>query len=197
MEYFTNLIFQYGLFAIFIIILLEYACFPVSSEIVLPFSGAVASISDIPFLVILPVSVLAGLIGTSICYWIGRYGGTPLLKKIVQRFPKTKKSMNASYASFEKYGTYAVCIFRVIPLCRTYIAFIAGALGQNYLVFLISSFIGITVWNTFLIGLGYFLKENWKRVLLYYDEYKTFLIPILFILLIVFLIHQRFQNEKN
>lgn len=196
MEYFTNLIFEYGLFAMFIIILLEYACFPVSSEIVLPFSGAVASVSDIPFLLILPVSVVAGLIGTSLCYLIGRYGGTPFIKRIVRRFPKTKKSIDASYKNFEKYGTFAVCILRVIPLCRTYIAFIAGALGQNYLIFLISSFIGITVWNTLLIGLGYFLKENWKRVLIYYDEYKAFLIPILFILLILFLVRLKFQKEK-
>ncbi|MDF2845183.1 MAG: hypothetical protein K0R00_3609, partial [Herbinix sp.] len=39
----TNLISDYGLIAMFIIIMLEYACFPVSSEIVLPFCGAVAS----------------------------------------------------------------------------------------------------------------------------------------------------------
>lgn len=196
MEYFTNLIFEYGLIAMFVIIMLEYACFPVSSEIVLPFSGAVASVSHIPFLLILPVSIVAGLIGTSICYIIGRYGGTPFIQRIIHRFPKTEKSINASYANFEKYGTYAVCILRLIPLCRTYIAFIAGALGQNYLVFIVSSFIGITVWNTILIGIGYFLKENWKNVIVYYDEYKTFLIPILVILLILLAARRVLKKEK-
>ena len=33
---------QYGLWAIFLIIMLEYACFPISSELVLPVSGLVA-----------------------------------------------------------------------------------------------------------------------------------------------------------
>ena len=196
MEYFTNLIFQYGLIAMFII-MLEYACFPVSSEIVLPFSGAVASVSHIPFLLILPVSVAAGLIGTSICYWIGRYGGTSLIQKIVHRFPKSRKGIDTSYKNFEKYGTYAVCILRVIPICRTYIAFIAGALNQNYLVFIVSSFIGITVWNTVLIGIGYFLKENWRNVTIYYNEYKSFLIPILFILLAVIIYHNQKTASKQ
>lgn len=190
MEYFTNLIFEYGLVAMFIIIMLEYACFPVSSEIVLPFSGAVASISHIPFLFILLVSVIAGLIGTSFCYWLGRYGGIPLIQGIIRRFPKAKNGIDNSYKNFEKYGTYAVCILRVIPICRTYIAFIAGALKQNYLIFITSSCVGITVWNTILIGIGYFLKENWRNVTLYYDRYKTFFNPILFIILATITYHE-------
>lgn len=190
MEYFTNLIFEYGLVAMFIIIMLEYACFPVSSEIVLPFSGAIASISHIPFLLILLVSVIAGLIGTSFCYWLGRGGGTPLIQGIIRRFPKSKKGIDNSYKNFEKYGTYAVCILRVIPICRTYIAFIAGALKQNYLIFITSSCIGITVWNTILIGIGYFLKENWRNVTLYYDRYKTLINPILFIVLATIIYHK-------
>ena len=46
----SELINEYGLVAMFIIIMLEYACFPVSSEIVLPLSGAVASINNTHFL---------------------------------------------------------------------------------------------------------------------------------------------------
>lgn len=191
MHYFTNLIYQYGLLGMFLIILLEYACFPVSSEIVLPFSGAVASVQNIPFFVILPISILAGLIGTSICYTMGRLGGPPFIQRIIRRFPKTEKGINSSYEKFHQYGAYAVCMLRIIPLCRTYIAFIAGALKQNYFVFLVSSLIGISVWNTVLIGLGYFLKENWKRVIIYYEEYKTFLIPILILLFIIFILRHK------
>ena len=43
MNFIIDLIREYGMTAMFIIILLEYACFPVSSELVLPLSGAVAS----------------------------------------------------------------------------------------------------------------------------------------------------------
>lgn len=50
MSYITNFIYEHGLLAMFIIIMLEYACFPVSSEIVLPFSGAFASINSISFI---------------------------------------------------------------------------------------------------------------------------------------------------
>lgn len=183
-----NLIYEYGLIAMFIMILLEYACFPVSSEIVLPFSGAVASINGISFFFILPVSVVAGLIGTSICYFIGRFGGSPILDQLTKKWPKTKSSIDSSYEKFDKYGAKAVCIGRVIPLCRTYIAFVAGAVKQDYSKFLSASAIGITMWNIVLIGLGYVLRENWSVVGYYYEEYKLILLPILLLLLLILLI---------
>lgn len=179
MSYFINLIYEYGLFAMFFIILIEYACFPISSEIVLPFSGAVASIQGINFLVILPLSVIAGLIGTSFCYTVGRIGGVKLIESLIKRFPKAEKGIQSSQAKFQHYGGLAVCFGRLIPICRTYIAFIAGAAGQSYPSFLTGSLLGITVWNTVLIGLGFLLHDKWKLVSGYYVRYKDILLPLL------------------
>ena len=79
MDLIQNLMYEYGIIAIFMIILLEYACFPVSSEIVLPFSGAVASINNTPFLIVLPVSIIAGMLGTTFCYGVGWFEEALLL----------------------------------------------------------------------------------------------------------------------
>lgn len=168
----------------FLLVLVEYACFPISSEIVLPFSGAVASLQQIPFLVILPLSVLAGLIGTSICYAIGYFGGTAVLDKIKQRFPKSQKGIDGSYEKFQKNSIYSVCFGRLIPICRTYIAFIAGTTKQKYSVFVISSSLGISLWNFILIGFGYTLRENWEQVELYYSRYKHIFLIVISISLI-------------
>ena len=116
MDFLSGLIYNYGLIAMFLIIMLEYACFPVSSEIVLPLSGAIASINNTHFLVILPLSIIAGLIGTGICYTVGWFGGGVIINGIKKRFPKSEKSINASYDKFSKNGASAVCIGRVIPL---------------------------------------------------------------------------------
>lgn len=196
MEFFTNLISDYGLIAMFLIIMLEYACFPVSSEIVLPFSGAIASSQNIHFFVILTASVIAGLIGTTICYLVGFYGGSAILQRLIKKFPKSGKGINSSYQTFDTYGASAVCFARVIPICRTYIAFISGSMKQTYSVFLLSSFIGITIWNTMLIGTGYFLQDNWQMVYTYYDEYKHILIPLL-IGIIALLVFKKLSQPKS
>ncbi|NLJ96982.1 MAG: DedA family protein [Clostridiales bacterium] len=196
MSFLTELIIKYGVLAMFLIIMMEYACFPVSSEIVLPLSGAVASINNTHFLVILPLSILAGMIGTGICYTVGWFGGGAIIGAIKKKFPKSEKSLDASYERFHNNGASAVCIGRLIPLIRTYIALIAGAARLKPSIYFPYSFLGITIWNTLLIGLGYSLRENYGKVAIYYERYKHNLIPI-FLVLLAFLITRYFYNKQK
>lgn len=197
MELLTSLLKKYGLLGLCLMILLEYACFPISSEIVLPFCGAFAKSYDISFFLLIPGSVLAGLLGTSLCYLIGRIGGTRVLTFLKTRFPKTEKGITASEKKMEQYGALAVCFGRVIPLCRTYIAFIAGSVKQPFGQFLTYSFFGITVWNCILISLGYLLKSNWNEVQRYYEEYKLILVATAALAAIVFILWKHLTNKKS
>jgi len=197
MNFLSDLINKYGLIAMFTIIMLEYACFPVSSEIVLPLCGAVASINNTHFLVILPLSILAGLIGTGLCYTVGWFGGGAIINAIKRKFPKTEKSINASYKKFNENGAWAVCIGRVIPLIRTYIALVAGAAKLNPATYFTASLLGITIWNTLLIGLGYSLRENYGRVALYYQRYKHNLIPVFIITAAYLIINRIIKKSKR
>ena len=195
MELLTSLFQKYGLLGLCLMILLEYACFPISSEIVLPFCGAFAKSYDISFFLLIPGSVLAGLIGTSICYAIGRIGGTKVLNFIKKRFPKTVKGIEASEEKMERYGALAVCFGRVIPLCRTYIAFIAGSVKQPFSQYLSYSLFGITVWNCVLIGLGYLFKSNWNEVQRYYEEYKLLIVSTAALLALVFIVRKLLKRK--
>ncbi len=150
---------EYGLFAILLAILLEYACFPVSSEIILPVSGMLAAQIHTPLWTLIFLSVLAGLVGCSVCYWVGRCGDR-VLKRLLRRFPKMARQFEKTCDWQRKYGTLAVMIGRVIPIFRTYISFVSGIIRQSYGVFLLFSSVGIAVWNTLLLSLGYFLGES-------------------------------------
>lgn len=196
MDYFTNLIYEYGILAMFFLILIEYACFPISSEIVLPFSGAAAASSGISYLKILGASILAGIIGTSFCFLIGKKGGNVIILKIEKKFPKSKKAFEKCYEKFQEHGVIYVCVSRVIPLCRTYVAFVAGALNLPYPSFTIASLAGISVWNALLIGLGYLLGGNWQLVSYYYTKYKHIFLICIVIILGSFILH-KIRNRKQ
>jgi len=197
MSFITDLINEYGLIAMFLIIMLEYACFPVSSEIVLPFSGAVASINHTNFFVILLLSIIAGLIGTGLCYTVGWFGGGAIINAITRKFPKSKKGIDLAYEKFNTHGAATVCIGRVIPLIRTYIALIAGASKLNPVTYFSASALGITVWNTLLIGLGYILRENYKNVGEYYNRYKHNLIPVVIVFAGIIIINIVLSKRKK
>lgn len=185
---------SYGIPAIILLIALEYACFPISSELVLPFVGTFGAGTGFSLPLLILYSSAAGLIGTSLIYAIGRYGGSPMLEKIMQRFPSTKKPILASYRTFGDRGRLAVCIGRVIPICRTYIAFVAGACGQSYSTYALFSTIGITVWNSLLLCLGYYFYNYREIFFFYFNKYKT-IILIVGILLIALLLITRTEKD--
>lgn len=188
---------SYGTPAIILLIALEYACFPISSELVLPFAGAFGAGIGISLPLLILYSSAAGLAGTSLTYAIGRYGGSPLLEKIMARFPSSKKPILASYRTFGNRGRLAVCVGRIIPICRTYIAFVAGACGQSYPAYVIFSSIGITIWNTLLICLGYYFY-NYRNIFFYYfDKYKTFILIIGLLLILLLLFSRKTETEEE
>lgn len=188
---------SYGTPAIILLIALEYACFPISSELVLPFAGAFGAGIGISLPLLILYSSAAGLAGTSLTYAIGRYGGSPLLEKIMVRFPSSKKPILASYRTFGNRGRLAVCVGRIIPICRTYIAFVAGACGQSYPAYVIFSSIGITIWNTLLICLGYYFY-NYRNIFFYYfDKYKTFILIIGLLLILLLLFSRKTETEEE
>lgn len=184
-ETILNFVRNYGLIAVFLIIMLEYACFPMPSEIVLPLSGAYAAFYGQPFLLVLFVSVLAGVCGSLLCYLVGYYGGTPLLVRLSTRYRKITPGIKASQEWFDKHGSMSVVVARVLPFCRTYISFVAGLSRQRAYKFLGLSAIGITAWNLLLVGLGFKLAGNLEDVTMFLTRYTYILIPVVFVIVIL------------
>ena len=194
-ETILNFVRNYGMIAVFVMIMLEYACFPMPSEIVLPLAGAYAAYYGQSFLLVLLISVIAGVCGSLICYLIGFYGGTPLLDRMARRYSKIVPGIEASQQWFDQHGSKSVVIARVLPFCRTYISFVAGLSRQKLYKFLPLSALGIFVWNLVLVGLGFKLAGNLGAVTTFVTRYTYILIP--FVFLIVFLIIRRIiKNMK-
>ena len=67
-EYF---IINYGLISIFIIVALEYSNIPLPSEVILPMVGILATKYNMNFIFVLIISILGGLVGCLLNYYIG------------------------------------------------------------------------------------------------------------------------------
>ena len=143
----------------------------------------------------------AGLIGALIPYGIGRFGGSPLLERIMKRFSSMEKPILTSYRVFGNHEKSAVLVSRVIPLCRTYIGFVAGAMGQNISRYLLYSAIGIVTWNTVLTGLGYYFYQYKDLFFHYFDKYKHVIFYTGIVLLVIFALNairkKRAARETN
>lgn len=180
-----------GYLGIVLIVGLEYACLPIPSEVVLPFVGMSVAIGEFGYLGALLVSIIGGIVGSWICYIIGCIGGVPLLEWSSVRWPKTKKTIDALNKWFNRYGNIAVLLTRLFPLTRTYISILAGAQKLNFFTFTAYSVIGITIWNTVLISLGYYLGDNLDLVEKILSRYSALIIGIGVIGIIVFVLKKR------
>ncbi|WP_372997463.1 DedA family protein [Lutispora sp.] len=182
---------EIGYIGVITIVGLEYACFPLPSEIVLPFVGFLAASGAVSYIGVLIASTIAGILGSLVCYYIGYFGGKPILDRIGDKVPSSRKSIFAAKNTFDKYDKISVMIARVLPLARTYISIPAGIARMNVFKFILFSSIGIIIWNTVLISLGYYLGSNWMMVEQLMKKYTLFIGILVLVLTVIYLIKKR------
>ena len=184
-----NLIDEYGIYIIFLAIFLEYACFPLPSEVILPLAGAIGYNANISPVLMIALSSIAGLLGALLCYYLGVLGSLPFFK------PESKEE-NDSISFYEKYGNWAILFGRLIPLCRTYISFIAGVKKHKVWKYILFSSIGIIIWNSILITLGYVFYDNIDIISIWYSEYKFIILGLICIIFIIVIIKKIKKRKK-
>lgn len=177
---------------IFSLMLLEASSLPIPSEVILPFSGYLISQGHLNFLITILVSTLAGTTGSLIDYYIGMKGITLLARrKVLDKllFDKTRLEMAERW--FNKYGTFAVFLGRMIPGFRTLISFPAGAVKMHLTKFIAYTTAGCLMWNAFLIYIGVYMGANWREVAGVSRYIIIGFLTAVLLALIVFLIRRR------
>ena len=148
---------SFGYIGIFIATSLEYGCFPVSSEVLLPFIGFFVYGGRMSLFGAVMASTAGGVAGSLFCYCLGRFGRKFIERTLCKKFGSLTKGLDAAGGIFEKYGSRSVLFARVFPIVRTYISFPAGLMGMNIYAFILYTALGALAWNTMLISAGYFL----------------------------------------
>jgi membrane protein DedA with SNARE-associated domain len=162
----TNYFHQYGDVVIFVIVFLEYLNLPgFPSGVVMPLTGIWASQGGIGFGWALLLSLLAGLCGSWVLYFLGRYGGEILLKKYCKRFPKHKNIIDKIIKRIQTKGYLGIFLGKLLPVFRTIISIPAGVLKINFTGYTVSSAMGIFVWNFVFIGAGYYFGDSVLQIL--------------------------------
>lgn len=153
---------SFGYLGIFIATSLEYGCFPVSSEVLLPFIGYFVYGGKLSLFGAILVSTAGGIVGSLVCYCFGRFGKNFIEHRLCRKYMSLKKGVENAERVFNKYGRQSVLIARVFPIARTYISIPAGLAGMSVTLFIFYTTLGAFLWNTMLISAGYFLGEYWR-----------------------------------
>src|ERR1700716_1022832 len=127
-HFITQLVSGGGLLMIFVLMAAESAGIPISSEIVVPLGGALASgalagTAHLDFIAVVAASSVGNLVGSLVAYLLVRKFGEQVMLGPGGRIGLSKGHMRLAERFFHKYGLFAVFLGRLLPIVRTYISF--------------------------------------------------------------------------
>lgn len=120
-------------------------------------AGALAArdTNELSVWVIIPLLIVAALLGDNVNYFVGKYLGNKI--KMRERILFFKREYISETEKFyAKYGGRTVIIARFIPIVRTIAPFVAGAGSMNYGTYIRFCIIGAVLWVFSITLLGYF-----------------------------------------
>lgn len=110
------------------------------------------------------VSALGSTTGAILTYWAANLGGRPIVQKMAKWFRIEAHQIVEAEQKFNHWGSGIVFFGRMIPGVRTLINIPAGLVRMPFIKFLVFTLAGAYIWNTLLIGAGYFLGNEWWRI---------------------------------
>lgn len=157
--------------AVFVLMLLESACIPIPSEVIMLFGGALAGgllasggHAHVGLVGIALAGAVGNLAGALVAYAIGRAGGRPLLERYGRYLLIRREHLDRTEAFFARRGDLAVLVGRVLPVVRTFISLPAGVAEMPLVRFSLYTLIGSLPWTFALAAIGYAVAANWDSV---------------------------------
>lgn len=163
-DWVTRTIADHGLIAVFALMLLESACIPVPSEVIMLYAGYLVSTGTFGLVAAVAAGVLGNVTGSILAWYVGRTGGRTLVVRHGRFIHVTEPRLAQADRWFEQYGERVVLFSRCVPIVRTFISLPAGIARMPLRRFVLYTTVGCIPWVLGLTLLGYAVGANWERL---------------------------------
>jgi len=195
--YITAFIDKTGYTSVFVFMVLESMVFPVPSEAVMPFAGFLVATTRFSFVGVIASSTLGSLVGSTISYYLGLYGGKPVIDRYGKYLLLDRRDLAITERFFGKRGDIAVFISRFVPVVRHLISIPAGIGRMNLIKFSLYTVVGAGMWNTFLAVVGHYLQQRWELVMKYSKVVDIVVLLILVTILGLFVYRHLLRRKAD
>ena len=189
-----------GYWGIAISMIIESFFVPFPSEIIMPFSGFLASSGQFTVWGIALVGGIGSYIGTLPFYFLGLVGGDSVVRKFLKKWGKwlmvTEEDLDKSNDLFNRKGNFLILFGRLIPGIRSVISIPAGISKMRFLTYSAYTLAGSIFWSFILGYFGFVLGENWEIVGGYLQKFK-YLIIIVLVIIGVWFIWSKLKKKKK
>lgn len=189
-----------GYWGIVIMMAIESASIPLPSEIIMPYGGYLVYRYPEQFTLFLMgiAGAFGCVVGSVAAYWLGVYGGRPLVEKYGKYVLIRRKDLDLADRWFARYGDWAIFVSRLLPVVRTFISFPAGIAKMNFARFVIYTFLGSFPWCYLLAYVGKLLGTHWRDIRHYFHGADVVIVALIIIALAFWLWrHLKPESKKK
>ncbi len=188
MEHISEIIEQFGIYAVF-------ALCTVEGDITLLLSGVMAHggfFGSYSFLKVFLAGMLGGIVGDNVAYFIGR-----LFRKTIKDYRFYEMARPRIERLIDKFGSFAIIISKYIYGIRAAMCVFYGIGKMPYARFLVLDVISCAIWALVLAGIGYFFSGAITNII---GDFKQIGIALFFIVLvgiIIFYVVERYYLSEK
>jgi membrane protein DedA with SNARE-associated domain len=182
-----------GYGGIVLLMAIESACIPLPSEIIMPFAGFLVFKGEMVLWMVAFAGALGCVVGSIPAYYLGMYGGRPLVEKYGKWVLISHKDLKWADHAFEKHGEIIIFIGRLLPAVRTFIAFPAGIARMHMGKFIAYTFVGSLIWCYLLALAGVKAGENWESLKVYFHQFH-YLIAGAGLIFVIWYLRRHFKH---
>lgn len=174
---------HYGYVVLFAIIFVESFGLPAPGQTLLIAAAVLAAHGKLNIALVLFSAFAAAVIGDSLGYCIGYFGGHRLIRRFGKYVRIGDPQIQRMQISFARYGGWFVTFARFFEILRQVNGLVAGIAAMRFRRFLLFNAAGALLWIG-VWGLGtFYLGRHLRRYAGYFDEVSLFFILALVILL--------------
>ncbi|WAH35430.1 DedA family protein [Alicyclobacillus dauci] len=181
-----------GYIGVFVAMLLESACIPIPSEVIMPLGGYLAFAGHLNLWMVIIMGTLGNVVGSLIAYFVGSYGGRPLLNRYGKYVRLSERHLQLAEVWFARRGAWAVFVGRLLPAIRTFISLPAGIGKMPLGRFTLLTALGSLPWVAVLSFAGFKLGQNSSTI-----QHDMHLLTYLAIILVVAFVVYVWSRRKN
>jgi membrane protein DedA with SNARE-associated domain len=207
-EFLEGVVGAFGTPGIVVIAFLENMFPPTPSEFLYPLAGKIAADGDVTLFGVIFAGLIGSLVGSMVYYMLGYWLGPERTRALIANYGTvnlfgwrvqivTVEAFDRALGWFEKRGGIVIIVVRNLPLIHSAVSIPAGVVRMNVLLFLLYTSIGVLLWIAPLATLGYWLGNNWERVLELLEIYQNLWYIVLAALLVWFVIRRLRSRKKS
>ncbi|MBS1595240.1 MAG: VTT domain-containing protein [Bacteroidetes bacterium] len=117
-------------------------------------AGAACASGLLSVWVVIPLLIVAALLGDNVNYFVGKFFGDFVKSKERILFFK-REYIDQTHEFYEKNGGKTVIMARFVPIVRTIAPFVAGAGSMTYSKYIVNCIAGAVLWVAGITLLGY------------------------------------------